>query len=164
MFLRGINVGGNKKIPMAGLRDALTRAGYADVKTLLQSGNVVLDRADPAELEKLIDAEFGMNVRVITRTHAELLKVIANNPFKQHEDQPSRLAVAFLDKAPGKVGIDASVYAPDEFIVRGKDMYLWFPNGQAETKIGNPGFVKALGVAMTVRNWNTVTKMADLTQ
>jgi uncharacterized protein (DUF1697 family) len=164
VFLRGINVGGNKKIPMAALRDALARAGHADVKTLLQSGNVVLDKAKPAELEKLIEAEFGMTVRVIVRTHAELVKVIEDNPFKDHVDQPSRLAVAFLEKAPGRVAIDPAIYAPDEFAVHGKDMYLWYPKGMAETKIGNPAFVKGLGVAMTVRNWNTVTKMADLTQ
>jgi uncharacterized protein (DUF1697 family) len=164
VFLRGINVGGNKKIPMAALRDALSRAGHADVKTLLQSGNVVLDKAKPAELEKLIEAEFGMTVRVIVRTHAELVKVIEDNPFKEHLDQPSRLAVAFLEKAPAKVTIDPAAYAPDEFLVRGKDMYLWYPNGMGVTKMGNPAFVKGLGVAMTVRNWNTVTKMADLTQ
>lgn len=164
MFLRGINVGGNKKIPMADLREALTRAGHADVKTLLQSGNVVLDKAKPAELEKLIEAEFGMSVRVMVRTHAELVKLIEANPFKRHEDQPARLAVAFLDKDPGRVAIDPKLYAPDEFVVRGKDMYLWYPNGMAETKVGNPAFVRALGVAMTVRNWNTVTKMAELTR
>jgi uncharacterized protein (DUF1697 family) len=164
VFLRGINVGGNKKIPMAGLREALTRAGHTGVKTLLQSGNVILDKAKPAELEKLIEAEFGMKVRVIVRTHAELVQVIEGNPFKQHEDQPSRLAVGFLEKDPGKVAIDPQPYAPDEFVLRGKDMYLWFPNGQAETKVGNNAFQKALGVAMTVRNWNTVTKVAELTQ
>ena len=164
MFLRGINVGGNKMIPMAALREALTRAGHADVKTLLQSGNVVLDRGKPAELEQLIEAEFGMKVRVIVRTHAELVKLIENNPFQDHVDQPSRLAVGFLEKAPGKVAIDAARYAPDEFVIAGKDIYLWYAGGMGQTKIGEPAFVKALGVAMTVRNWNTVTKMADLTQ
>jgi uncharacterized protein (DUF1697 family) len=164
VFLRGINVGGNKKVPMAGLREALTRAGHAGVKTLLQSGNVVLDKAKPAEIEKLIEAEFGMRVRVMVRTHAELVQVIEANPFQHHEDQPSRLAVGFLEKDPGTVSIDPKPYAPDEFLLRGKDMYLWYPNGMGETKVGNNAFLKTLGVAMTVRNWNTVTKMAELTQ
>ncbi len=163
VFLRGINVGGNKTIPMAGLRDALTRAGYADPKTLLQSGNVVLDSAKSADIEKLIEAEFGMSVRVMIRTHAELLKVIENNPFPQHEDQPSRLSVAFLEKDPGKLTIDPSPYLPDEFAHRGKELYLWPPNGLGKTNLG-PKFQKAVGVSMTVRNWNTVTKMAELTQ
>src|SRR5829696_1170349 len=101
VFLRGINVGGNKKIGMAQLREALERHGYGDVKTLLQSGNVVLDKATPEALEKLIEEEFGLQVRVMTRTNSQLRKVIEANPFKQHEDEPAKLGVAFLDRAPG---------------------------------------------------------------
>ncbi|HCT79111.1 MAG TPA: hypothetical protein DGG94_17995 [Micromonosporaceae bacterium] len=164
VFLRGINVGGNKKIPMAGLRQALERHGYTGVKTLLQSGNVILDKADAVDIEKIIQAEFAMDVRVMIRTHGELTKVISGNPFKRHEDQPSRLAVAFLEKDPGEVTIDRAFYEPDDFVVKGKEIYLWFPNGQAETKLLNSAFQRAVGVAATVRNWNTVTKMADLTK
>ena len=163
VFLRGINVGGNAKIGMADLRKALEAQGHGDVKTLLQSGNVVVDKVTPAAMEKLILDEFGLQVRVMTRTHAQLRKLIEANPFPEHEDEPAKLGVAFLDVAPGKGAIDVKRYEPDEFRVVGKEIYLWFPNGMGRSKIGDGPFLKALGAAMTVRNWNTVTKMAELT-
>jgi uncharacterized protein (DUF1697 family) len=163
VFLRGINVGGNAKISMAQLREALERNGHNDVKTLLQSGNVVVDKITPGAMEKLLLDEFGMTVRVMTRTNAQLRKVIEANPFPQHEQEPAKLGVAFLDKAPGKVQIDPERYQPDEFILAGKEIYLWFPNGMGRTKIGDRTFQKSLGADMTVRNWNTVIKMAELT-
>ena len=163
VFLRGINVGGHAKISMAQLREVLERHGHHDVKTLLQSGNVVVDKVTEAAMEKLLLDEFGMQIRVMTRTHAQLRKVIEANPFPQHEQEPAKLAVAFLDKAPGKVSIDPQRYAPDEFIIAGKEIYLWFPNGMGRSKVGDKTFVKSLGAEMTVRNWNTVTRMAELT-
>ena len=99
----------------------------------------------------------------MTRTHAQLRKLIEANPFGQHLDEPAKLGVAFLDVAPGKVAIDVQRYEPDEFRIVGKEIYLWFPNGMGRSKIGDRMFLKALGAAMTVRNWNTVTKMAELT-
>ena len=110
VFLRGINVGGHAKISMAQLREVLSRHGHPDVKTLLQSGNVVVDRVTEAAMEKLLRDEFGMPIRVMTRTHAQLRKVIEANPFPQHEQEPAKLAVAFLDKAPGRVSIDSQRY------------------------------------------------------
>ncbi|GIH09481.1 hypothetical protein Rhe02_75480 [Rhizocola hellebori] len=163
VFLRGINVGGNAKISMVQLREAMQRHGHADVKTLLQSGNVVVDKITPAAMEKLLLDEFGMQIRVMTRSNAQLRKVIEANPFPEHEQEPAKLGVAFLDKAPGKVQIDLQRYAPDEFIIAGKEIYLWFPNGMGRSKIGDRTFQKSLGAEMTVRNWNTVTKMAELT-
>ena len=163
VFLRGINVGGNKKISMAELRAALSKRGYRDPQTLLQSGNVVLDEVKPAEIEKVIQEDFGMQVRVIIRSHAELKAIVDGNPFKNHEDEPSRLAVAFLDQAPSNVDIDPGPYAPDEFVIQGQEIYLWYPAGQANTKLLNPAMLKKLGVTATGRNWNTVLKMLSLT-
>jgi uncharacterized protein (DUF1697 family) len=148
---------------MAQLRGALERQGHTEVKTLLQSGNVVVDRVTPAAMEKLLLDEFGMRITVMTRTHAQLRKVIEANPWPQHEQEPAKLGVAFLDKTPGKVTIDPQRYMPDEFAIVGKEIYLWFPNGMGRTKVGDKTFVKALGAEMTVRNWNTVTKMVELT-
>src|SRR6476469_5336651 len=104
-----------------------------------------------------------MQIRVMTRTHAEMRKVIEANPFPEREQEPAKLAVAFLDKAPGKVAIETQRYEPDEFIIAGKEIYLWFPNGMGRSKVGDRTFVKSLGAEMTVRNWNTVIKMAELT-
>lgn len=164
VFLRGINVGGNKKISMAELRAALQKRGYNDPQTLLQSGNVVMDKAKPADIEKVIREDFGMEVRVVIRSHTELQAIVNSNPFKSHEDQPSRLAVAFLDKAPSDVDIDPEAYQPDEFVIQGQEIYLWYPEGQANTKLLNPAMLKKLGVTATARNWNTVLKMVELTK
>lgn len=148
---------------MAQLRQLLEQHGYENVKTVLQSGNVVLDAAEPAHIEKIIKAGFGMDVRVMTRSHAELRKIVTDNPYKQHEDQPSKLAVAFLDKPVGNMDVDPELYLPDQFTVQGSEIYLWFPNGMADTKLMNNSFQKSIGAAATVRNWNTVTKMLALT-
>jgi uncharacterized protein (DUF1697 family) len=163
VFLRGINVGGHAKISMPQLRQALERHGHTNAQTLLQSGNVVVDKTTPAAMEKLLLDEFGMRIRVMTRTHAQLRKVIEANPFPQHEQEPAKLAVAFLDKAAGKVTFDLQRYEPDEFVIAGKEIYLWFPNGMGRSKVGDKTFQKSLGAEMTVRNWNTVTKMAEMT-
>jgi uncharacterized protein (DUF1697 family) len=104
-----------------------------------------------------------MTVRVMTRTHAQLRKVIDANPFPQHEREPAKLGVGFLDRAPGKVDVDPRRYEPDEFVIAGKEIYLWFPNGMGRSKIGDRSFHKSLAADITVRNWNTVTKMAELT-
>jgi uncharacterized protein (DUF1697 family) len=164
VFLRGINVGGNKKISMSELRKALQARAYNDPQTLLQSGNVVLDKAKPADIEKVIREDFAMEVRVVTRSHAELQAIVTRNPFKNHEDQPSRLAVAFLDQKPSEVEIDPEAYRPDEFVIEGQEIYLWYPEGQASTKLLNPAMLKKLGVTATARNWNTVLKMVELTK
>ena len=164
VFLRGINIGSNKRISMPALREALEKAGHTGVKTLLQSGNVVVDRITAAAMEKLISDEFGLRVRAMTRTHDQLRKVIESNPFPQHVGEPAKLAVGFLDKVVAKIDIDPSRYVPDEFVLAGKEIYLWYPNGLGRSKLGDAVFAKALGeVALTVRNWNTVTKMAELT-
>lgn len=164
VFLRGINVGGRTKISMAALREALEKAGHAGAKTLLQSGNVIVDKITPAAMEKLILEEFGLRVRVMTRTHEQLRKVIEANPFPQHVNEPAKLAVGFLDKAVRAVAVDPARYAPDEFVPAGKEIYLWYPHGMGRSKLGDANFVKLLGGAeLTVRNWNTVTKMAELT-
>ncbi|WP_020519004.1 DUF1697 domain-containing protein [Catelliglobosispora koreensis] len=163
VFLRGINVGGNKKIAMAELKRALEERGYNDPKTLLQSGNVVVDKAKAADIEKLIKDVFGLDVRVMTRTHAELKAVVANNPFTQHASEGSKLNVAFLDAPLSKLDLDPTVYAPDEFVLNGKEIYLWYPNGMGRSKLLADAPARKIGAVATVRNWNTVQKMLDLT-
>src|SRR5689334_25032698 len=147
---------------MAALKNLLNQRGYEDVATYLQSGNVVASgQVKAAEIEKLIEAEFGHRIDVILRSHAELSKIIAGNPFPEHAGEGSRLAVGFCDKAPA-TSIDKDAYPPDEIIVKGKDIYLWFPDGMGRSKLGLT-FAKKLGVISTVRNWNSVLKLAELT-
>ena len=163
VFLRGINVGGNKKIAMAELKRALEERGYNDPKTLLQSGNVVVDKATAADIETVIKEVFGLDVRVMTRTHAELKAVVDNNPFTQHASEGSKLHVAFMATKLSKVDLDPTVYAPDEFALNGREIYLWYPNGMGRSKLLGDAPSRKIGAVATVRNWNTVLKMLDLT-
>jgi uncharacterized protein (DUF1697 family) len=162
ILLRAVNLGPNNKISMAALKGLLQRNGYEDVATYLQSGNAVASgNVKARDIEKLIESEFGHRIDVLTRTHAELEKIVAANPFPEHAGAGSKLAVGFCDRAPS-VKIDKDAYPPDEIIVKGKEAYLWFPGGMGRSKL-SLAFAKKLGVISTVRNWNSVLKLAELT-
>jgi uncharacterized protein (DUF1697 family) len=173
LLLRGINVGRHRQLPMAALRELLAGLGYDDVRTYVRSGNVVLGtRQKPAELranvEKAIDARFGMAVPVIVRTRAQVTEVIDANPLPHGVAEPAKLFVAFLDaplRAAAGDAVDPEDYLPDEFRVNGAEVYFRCPNGLANSTF-TPAFWKALGVGTnsTVRNWNTlltVQRMLD---
>jgi uncharacterized protein (DUF1697 family) len=162
ILLRAVNLAGNNKISMAALKDLLQRNGYQHVASYLQSGNVVASGdIDARGVEKLIEAEFGHRIDVLTRSHAELEQIVAANPFPQHAAHGSKLAVCFCDKAPS-TNIDKDAYPPDEIIVEGKNIYLWFPEGMGRSKLSQ-AFGRKLGVIGTVRNWNSVLKLTELT-
>jgi uncharacterized protein (DUF1697 family) len=167
--LRGINVGGHNKVPMAELRALLTGLGYTDVRTHLQSGNVVFrapGTAVPGELGAAIAdgivAELGVSVAVLVRTAAELRDVVAANPLPTHE--PARLLVLFLDPAidPAGLAVDRERYAPEQFAVRPGEIYLYCANGILESALVKEFSDRRLGCAVTARNWNTVTRLAEL--
>lgn len=156
ILLRAVNLAGHNKMSMPAVKQLLEQHGYEDVATYLQSGNVVasgdIKAGDLAEL---------LGVDVILRSHAELENIVAGNPFPQHVDEPSKLAVAFCDRAP-TVSIEADAYAPDEFTIKGKDIYMWYPRGMGRSKL-SVTFGQKLGVTATVRNWNTVMKLLQMT-
>lgn len=171
-LLRGINVGGHKKIAMAELRELLGRLGYADVATHLQSGNAVLSCPEqPAgalsmAIEQAIAAQFGTDVRVVIRTGAELAGLLGRSPLPGPPENPSRFFVAFLSAVPDpdRVSeISAMSFGPDKLWVSGSEAFLWCPDGAAETRLTNSLIEKRLGVTATSRNWNTVSKLASLT-
>lgn len=170
-LLRGVNVGGHAKLPMAELRSALSTLGFEGVHTYLQSGNVVLDPGQlrhkelPKVLETAIADEFGLEVRVIVRAREELAAVAAGHPFRNQESDHSRLHVMFLEQKPvvGKVaGLDPDRSPPDRFEVKGREIYLSYPNGQGRSKLTLDYFERQLGMAGTARNWNTVTKLLEM--
>lgn len=155
-LIRGINVGGHKKLSMADLKSACESLGYTDVRTLLNSGNAIFSAAtkpNPADLEKALN----MDVRVILRTPAELKEAIDNNPLN---GEPNRLMLMFLEKAPAKKFAWAG---PEQTHLDGRHVYLYYPGGQATTRLTNAFIERQLGVAGTTRNWNTVTKLLALT-
>lgn len=171
LLLRGINVGGNKKIAMADLRKLLTGLGYDDVATLLQSGNAVFSSTskDPLklarEIERAITDEFGMQVSCLIRTGPDLRRVLAHNPLGEIATNPSRYMVIFLSGDPDPAwlkAIDPAAYAPEEFRVGEREFYLWMPDGAADSKLSLVLMHKKSGVIGTARNWNTVTKIAAM--
>jgi len=172
-LLRGINVGGKNKLPMKDLAAMFTEAGCDDVRTYIQSGNVLfrarpaLARRVPELVTRAIADRAGLRVPVVTRTAAELAKVVSANPLLRAGADHAKLHVAFLAKQPaaGRVaGLDPDRSPPDEFVVRGREIYLHCPGGVARTKLTNDYFDSRLATTSTVRNWNTVLKLLELSR
>ena len=168
-MLRGINLGAKRRLAMADLRELLEGLGYDEVRTHLQSGNVVLRATGSAaalktKLESALATHCGFDVDVLVRTKAQLDKVIAQNPFADRANDNARYLVVFLEKAPPAAwrrSVDAGDYQPDEVAVHGKEVYLWLPKGVHDSKLAREATGKGVGVA-TARNWNVVTKLAEL--
>ncbi len=167
-LLRGVNVGGRTMIPMPSLKASLEDLGHEDVVTYIQSGNVVFESRvkDPAkEIEERIAEDFGVSVTVVLRTPAELKRIVKANPFPKVKEG-KKLAVVFLRDKPAKAAVDAldpERSPPDEVVLKGREVYIHYPNGQAKTKITNDWLERTLGVRGTARNWNTVLKLVELT-
>ena len=170
-LLRAINVGGTKKLLMAELRAMFEGVGCTDVRTYIQSGNVVF-RAEPAlaaRIPGLIEANIattkGFQVPVVTRTAAELDAAVRGNPFLAAGADPAQLHVGFLAEAPSAARIaelDPDRSPRDAFEVRGREVYLHFPNGTARSKLTVDYFDRVLGTTVTIRNWRTVGKLVDM--
>ncbi len=167
LLLRGVNLGGSRRLAMADLRALLTELGHTEVKTLMASGQAVLASERPpaevaAELETRLLADAGLRTDVMVRTGAEMAAVVAANPFPTADADGARHAVVFL-REPFVVELDPAQYAPDELVSHGCELYLRLPNGFADSKLSIAvGKIKG-GPPATTRNWNTVKKIAALT-
>ncbi len=169
-LIRGINVGGRSQLSMTELRSTLSDAGFPDVRTHIQSGNLLITPVSGPKqlaktLEQAIEERFGLTVHVITRTRKELGEIIARNPLLKPAMKPSSLHAIFLESAPAaeKVAdLDPDRSPPDRFAVSGKEIYLHYPNGSGRSKLSLDYFERKLGVTGTARNWNTVTKLLEL--
>jgi len=169
-LLRGINVGKARQIGMPRLTEVLTDRGHANVRTHLRSGNVVLDSPLAegelvTDLEQAIEAEFGWAVPVVVRTGTELARVIAGNPFADVATDPARYLVTFLPEPPAADKVAALPPVGDgggQYLVQGRELYLWLPGGISNTPLGAWKWDRLLGVAGTGRNWNTVVKLGEL--
>jgi uncharacterized protein (DUF1697 family) len=166
-LLRGINVGTAKRVAMPALRQLAEGLGYTDVRTHLNSGNLLLSTDEDAEtlrqrLEQGIEETFGLHADVVVRTLDRLAAVLAANPFP--DGDPSRVVIAFLAGPPaaGTPERLAALAAEDEpFLVHGLEVYLHHAHGLADSALA-AGLTKALGVRATVRNLRTVTKVVEL--
>jgi uncharacterized protein (DUF1697 family) len=170
-LLRGINLGPRNKIAMADLRDLLVSLGLENVRTHILSGNVIFAsrRRSASRLEGLIERgirrRFGFEIRVLVRTVDELTSVVDDNPLAEAAPDGSRLFVLFLDRQPDRdrlAAIDPADFRPEEFRVGDRAIYAWFRYGLQGSKLAQALTDKRLGVAVTNRNWNTVTKLLEL--
>jgi uncharacterized protein (DUF1697 family) len=172
LLLRGINLGSRNRISMPDLREALSNAGFDDVRTYLQSGNVVLSSATKTEhvsrmCERLIEQRFHLEVPVVVRTRAQLAKIVERNPLQDVVTDPKRYQVTFLDTRPTRDVIRRveEAAAPDERVVAiGREIYAWHPHTIARSRLSTLLAGKELGITATARNWTTVTSLLSLTQ
>jgi len=173
-LIRGINVGRNKRVAMADLRALLTDLGYGDVRTLLQSGNAVFTAPGSAAavataVQEAMTAQLKVTARVLVRSPAQLRKAIDADPFGERATEGSKHFLGFLDETPPQATVqavpqlgDEADTAPDEARFVAGHLYLWCPHGISKSTLWQVNWDKALGTAVTMRNWNTVTKLLEL--
>jgi uncharacterized protein (DUF1697 family) len=172
-ILRGINVSGSKLIKMEALKKIYEEAGFKNVQTYIQSGNVIF-QSKKASLKsigsiivKAIFAKTKFEVPVLVKELAELKETLNNNPFlKKRKEDINFLHVTFLEGVPLKENIEKmqGAYLPDEFSIAGKDIYLFCPNGYGRTKLNNNFFENKLKMAATTRNWKTITELVNIAE
>ena len=171
-MLRGINVGGQKKIEMAELRRLYESLGLAQVSSYVQSGNVVFASAEPdgAKLAQLLETQieqnFGFAVSVFIRDTADFGQLFERNPFwRDRHEVLAKLHVTFLYRRPIEAEL-SNLRAPtgetDEFVVGEQEIFLFCPNGYGRTKLSNSFFERKLKQPATTRNWKTVTALYQL--
>jgi uncharacterized protein (DUF1697 family) len=169
-LLRGINLGGRARVEMARLRDVIQALGYDDVRTHLQSGNVVFasDKAPEEaahEIEGEVAERLGVAVPVLVRTRDELAKIVERNPLGDVASDPKRYLVTFLSAPPdrGRLrDLDAASFEPEVFRVIGREAYVWSPGGVRASQLSYAFWEKHFQLTATARNWNTVTKLLTL--
>jgi len=169
-LLRAVNVGGHGKVAMADLRRTLERRGFANVQTLMQTGNLIL-RDAPAQggkLERLIEAELqaalGLTTDVFVRSASEWSDVIANNPFPEFaKDDPSHLVVVFLHSPVSECWLRAAratTRGPERVEAAGRHLYITYPDGIGRSRLRLPPKDSGQDARGTARNWNTLLKLA----
>ena len=168
-LLRGINVGGKGKLPMKELSAIFAAAGATDIRTYIQSGNVLFESPLPDTLIAQVTTEiariYGYPGRIVLRSAAELNAAFKANPFVKAGTPAETLHVYFLADKPDPAAaksLDPDRSPGDRFVFRNREVYLHLPNGMARTKLTNAYFDRKLKTTSTARNWNTVGKLVEL--
>lgn len=169
VLLRGVNLGARNRLTMAELRTALTEAGFAEVRTYVQSGNIVLSSEQPpselaAAVRALLADRFGLEVPTVARTAAELAEVVARNPFgEEAASNPKALQVTFRDDDVGPdevTALLARATANEKLAAAGREIYSWHPDGIARSKLAVA--ITPAKAAATARNWTTVMTLLEM--
>ena len=172
-LLRGINVGGHKKIPMQDLRSMYESIGLRRVTSYIQSGNVLFDDdsndSDKLKLkiQRAIRDQFGFDVPLILRTRGELDAILQSNPLAEvlAEGATNRLFVTFLDEPPGEDAQETlaqHTLDDEQLVVAGREVYFFCPGNYGKSKLSNNLIEKSLATRATTRNWRTVLKLHQL--
>ena len=165
VLLRGINVSGKNKLPMAELRQLLNDLQFQNIQTYIQSGNIILE----SDLEKNVICDiikkgikdkFGFDVPVIIRTNVELKKAIENYPFSIENEKI--VAFSFLNKVSKKTAIEVKNIGEDNYKIVNDVVYLFCPTGFGSTKLTNTIIEKKQNVIATTRNLRTTLKLLEL--
>jgi uncharacterized protein (DUF1697 family) len=162
-LLCGVNVGGNKKVEMARLRALMEQLGYRDVGTYVNSGNVVFTgpRRSEQQLEAAIAETFGFDVPVVLRSRDELAEIVQANPLGGIATDPAKHLVVF-GAAEAATALDPADFAPETFVVRGRDVYLWAPGGIGTSELAQRLTGRSRSDRSTARNWRTVERLLAL--
>lgn len=173
-ILRGINVGGKRKILMADLKSMFEKMKFSNVSTYIQSGNVFFDaekgfdnRDLGQKIENAIEKEFGFEVPVIVRTPKEIDSAINQNPFSYDDTDIVHLHLTFLNEEPtteNQEKAESYNYEPDKFEIKGKNVFIYCVGKYHQSKLTNNFFEKKLKVNATTRNWKTVLKLYELSK
>jgi uncharacterized protein (DUF1697 family) len=171
-LLRAINLGGRNLVAMSGLRDLLTRLGFDEPRTLLQSGNVVFgcDRRRVADLERVVESEVEKRLELATeffvRSGKEWQDIVARNPFiKEAARDPSHLVLMVFKQRPSGQAVqelEAAITGPEVVRVDGRHAYIVYPSGIGRSRLTNALIERHLSTRGTGRNWNTVLKLNAL--
>jgi uncharacterized protein (DUF1697 family) len=172
VLLRGINLGPARRIAMPELRELLGEAGFEEVRTYVQSGNIVLEskRSSAKVAERcaeLIRERFGFEVPIVARTRTQLAKVVKRDPLGDVAENPKRYQVSFLSaRLDPKIvkRLNELVVEPEQFVADGLELYAWHPSGVARSKLWNELAGSRLGVTATARNWTTVTTLLKMAE
>jgi len=172
-MLRGINIGASKRVEMARLRNLFESLGFRQVRTYIQSGNVVFEGRGAAsslaaKIDKAMRAEFGFGALVIARTGEEMSRALENNPFvNESRSEPAKVHVCFLSEAPAAEAmkkLEALATKAERVKCAGSEVYVYHVDGLGKAKVLTHGVLeKVLAVKATMRNWNTVSKLYEMT-
>jgi uncharacterized protein (DUF1697 family) len=173
-MLRGVNLGPHNRIKMDALRTLYESLGLRNVATYVQSGNVVF-QTTARDLVKIgrriedgIESTFGFRCDVVLRTPVELRDVVAANPFAGRSGiEPAKLLIAFLARGlspEAKAKLLSVPIEPEELYIHGRELYIYFANGMARPKLPSGLIDRTVQMAWTGRNWNTVTKLLEMSE
>ncbi len=170
-LLRGINVGGHKKIKMADLKSLYESLGFEDVNTYIQSGNVVFQSKETDfdilanSIHNKIKDKYGFEVPITIRQSQDIENIIKTNPFLAKAEDIKMLYVGFMNEIPNPELVASTkeiAFKDDKFEVIGKTLFLYVPSGAGKTKFTNSFFERKFKVSITTRNWRTTLKLAEM--